>query len=208
MAHRLRDGERGAPAAAEARVDRAARARQRPLSGGAGAEMSVNLAELKALLLEPLPLTLAVAESMTCGRVQARIGEISGASEFFCGGITAYALEQKVALLGVDRGHATEVNCVSARVANEMACGVCRLLDADLAVATTGYAEPAPAMGVATPFAWIAVASRSGGIAGVRRTERVEFPGASRQVAQAQVADAALNALLAVLREWTGRGVR
>ena len=46
--------------------------------------------ELKSLLLAEPRLTLAVAESLTCGGVQSRIGGISGASEFFLGGITAY----------------------------------------------------------------------------------------------------------------------
>ena len=164
--------------------------------------MKLALAELKARLLEsPARPKLAVAESMTGGRVQARLTEIAGASEFFLGGVTAYALEQKVRLLGVDRDHAAAVNCVSARVAGEMAGGACRLFDADLAVATTGYAEPAPALGVAVPFAWVAVARRSGGVTRVMHTERVECPGATRVEAQLRVADAAVVALLARLRE-------
>jgi len=44
--------------------------------------------ELKDLMLRPPRLTLAVAESLTSGRLQARIGAISGASDFFLGGIT------------------------------------------------------------------------------------------------------------------------
>ena len=51
-------------------------------------------------------LTLAVAESLTCGHLQAAIGAISGASEFFRGGLTAYTLAQKVRHLGVDRAAA------------------------------------------------------------------------------------------------------
>ena len=62
---------------------------------------------------------LAVAESITCGRLQARIGAISGASAFFRGGVTAYTLEGKVRLLGVDRAHAAKVGCVSRRVAGQ-----------------------------------------------------------------------------------------
>ena len=49
--------------------------------------------ELKQLMLMKPQLTLSVAESLTCGRIQARVGEISGASEFFLGGITAYTLD-------------------------------------------------------------------------------------------------------------------
>ena len=70
-------------------------------------------AELKPLLLASPKLTLAAAESLTCGRVQAAIGSVSGASEYFLGGITAYSLDQKVRHLGVERAAAARVNSVS-----------------------------------------------------------------------------------------------
>src|SRR5262245_8972886 len=100
------------------------------------------MSELKRLMLEAPRLTLAAAESLTCGRVQARVGEISGASHFFLGGITAYSLDEKVRHLGVNRATARRVNSVSADVAEQMAQGVCRMFGSDLGVATTGYAEP------------------------------------------------------------------
>jgi nicotinamide-nucleotide amidase len=163
--------------------------------------MNAAALELKALLLRPPRLTLAVAESLTAGNVQARVASVSGSSEYFRGGVTAYTIDQKVKLLGVDRAVAMKVNCVSAGVAEQMARGACALFDADVAVATTGYAEPSPAEGVAMPFAWWAVAQR-----GVRgklsvRHGRVECPGASRTDAQKIVADAALAELIAFLRE-------
>ena len=94
---------------------------------------------LKNLLLRKPKLTLAVAESLTCGRLQALIGEISGASEYFLGGITAYTLEQKVRHLGVDRATAKRVNSVSATVAEQMARGVGEMFGSHLGLATTGY---------------------------------------------------------------------
>ena len=106
------------------------------------------MTELKELMLQPARRTLAVAESLTCGRVQARIGAISGASEFFLGGITAYTLDQKVKHLGVDRAVAAPVNSVAAAVAEQMARGVCALFGSELGLATTGYAEPAPGVPV------------------------------------------------------------
>ena len=111
-------------------------------------------------MLDVPPLTLAVAESMTCGQVQAAIGAVSGASNFFLGGITAYTLDEKVQHLGVNRTAAKKVNCVSAEVALQMARGACRLFGSDLGMATTGYAEPAPEQGVIEPFAWWALAHR------------------------------------------------
>ncbi|MEI6463397.1 MAG: nicotinamide-nucleotide amidohydrolase family protein [Verrucomicrobiota bacterium] len=160
--------------------------------------------ELKELMLRAPRLTLAAAESLTCGRVQARVGATSGASNFFRGGLTAYSLDQKVKHLGVDRAAARRVNCVSAAVAEQMARGVCTLFDSDLGVATTGYAEPAPDDGVADPFAWWAVAHRRrGGFVKVW-SGRAECPGATRTDAQAFVADAVLVELVAYLRELRG----
>jgi nicotinamide-nucleotide amidase len=156
---------------------------------------------LKALMTGDPRLTLAVAESLTCGRLQARIGTISGASEFFLGGVTAYALEQKVVLLGVDRAEALASNCVSARVAEQMARGACVLFGADVGVATTGYAEGAPAQGVATPFAWWAVARRQPPDDFTVTSGTAAFPGLSRVEVQERVAQLAYEALEASLRE-------
>ncbi len=161
--------------------------------------------ELKELMLLEPALTLAVAESVTAGRVQARVTAVSGASKFFLGGLTAYTLEQKVKHLGVDRVAAERVNCVSADVAEQMAQGVCGLFSADVGVATTGYAEPSLADGVAVPFAWWAVMVRGGGMFALKRG-RVECPGATRVEAQETVADAAVAELIAVLREVRGSG--
>lgn len=66
-------------------------------------------AELKALLLAEPKLTLAVAESLTAGNVQAQIAGVSGASGYFLGGVTAYSIEEKVRLLGVNRAGAKKL---------------------------------------------------------------------------------------------------
>lgn len=173
--------------------------------------MSADATELKTLMLREPRLTLAVAESLTCGRVQARVGAVSGASEYFLGGVTAYSLDQKVKLLGVDRAAAGKVNSVSAMVAEQMALGAGKLFGADIAAATTGYAEPFDsAQGgpnaewkVAQPFAWWAVARRDGA-KWVVRSGRVEFSGAARVEVQKRVAEATMAALISLLREIRG----
>lgn len=166
--------------------------------------MSSLAAELKTLLLRRPQLTLAAAESLTAGHVQARITAVSGSSAYFRGGVTAYALEEKVRLLGVDRAAAKKVNCVSAAVAEQMAVGALKLFRTDLAVATTGYAEPSPADGVTLPHAWWAVAwKRSRGRPRVRHGF-VECLGARRTDVQAIVAEAVLTELAAWLREERG----
>jgi nicotinamide-nucleotide amidase len=156
---------------------------------------------LPTLLLGPPRRTVAVAESLTAGHVQARIAAVSGASNYFLGGVTAYSLAQKVKLLGVDRVHAERVNSVSSDVAEQMARGACTLFGADVGVATTGYAEPSAVDGVLVPFAWWAVTRRGEGGRFVFRHGRIECPGASRIETQAMVAEAAIAELTAFLRE-------
>jgi nicotinamide-nucleotide amidase len=129
------------------------------------------------------------------------VGEISGASNFFLGGLTAYTLDQKVRHLGVNRAAARRVKSVSAPVAEQMARGVCELFCSDLGVATTGYAEPSVADGVSDPFAWWALAHRRRGKFIAVRHGRVECPGATRIDAQAIVADSVLAELVAYLGE-------
>ena len=160
--------------------------------------------ELKDLMLAPPRLTLAVAESVTCGRLQARIGAISGASQFFVGGLTAYTIAQKVRHLGVDRAQAEHVDAVSPEIAGQMARGVCAFFGSDLAVATTGYAEPAPERGVTQPVAFWALAHRRADNAYVSRQGCVDGPQATRVEMQEAVADAALAALISHLREFRG----
>ena len=160
------------------------------------------MTELKELMLKPARRTLAVAESLTSGQVQARIGSIPGASEFFLGGITAYSLDQKVKHLGVDRALAAPVNSVSAAVAEQMARGVCVLFGSELGLATTGYAETAA--GVPVPFAWWALAHELGGGKRAVRSGRVECPGATRVQVQEKVAEAVLKVLANYLRDLRG----
>ncbi|HXC02067.1 MAG TPA: CinA family protein [Opitutaceae bacterium] len=169
--------------------------------------------ELKALLLREPRRTLAVAESITCGHLQARIGAISGASEFFLGGITTYTLDEKVKHLGVKRAAAKAVNSVSVEVAEQMACGACALFGSDLALATTGYAEPfdlaqgrgSAKRNITAPFAWWALAHRQGGRSGrgkkfIVRSGRIDGPGLARVAMQELVAERALAELVEYLR--------
>lgn len=164
---------------------------------------------LQRLLAGPGPAagTVAVAESITAGHLQAAIAAVPGASRYFLGGITAYTLDGKVRHLGVARAPAAAVNSVAARVAEEMARGVTRLFMSRYGVATTGYAEPDASRRVPAPFAWWAVAERRGRRVTVR-SGRVEFPGASRVRAQQLVAAAVLRELVAFVGRDAGLGPR
>ena len=171
------------------------------------------MSELKELMLREPRLTLGVAESVTCGRLQARIGAIPGASHFFIGGLTAYTLEEKVRHLGVDRTTAEKTNCVAREVAEQMARGACTFFNCDLALATTGYAEPSVEWNVPQPFAWWALAYRrrpdgepaqsSGGAFDVLAT-CIDGPGLDRVPAQERIAEAAVMGLIKFLRAVRG----
>ncbi len=156
--------------------------------------------ELKDLLLREPKWTLAAAESLTCGSVQASIGAMSGASQFFAGGITTYNIDQKVKHLGVDRRVAAPVNCVSEEVARQMAQGACALFETNLAVATTGYAEPVPELNVKEPFAWWAIAHRQVDGAVVVKTGRTNCDGMKREQAQGCITKTLLSELRDYLR--------
>ena len=159
------------------------------------------MSQLKELLLRQPRLTLAIAESLTSGRIQSRIGAISGASHFFLGGITAYDLDQKVRHLGVSHDSAKAVNCVSAEVAAQMARGACALFGSDLALATTGYAEPSVEWNVPHPFAWYALAHRRAPDDFFVETACLDCPNLDRTAVQDRVAEAAFSSLIKYLQQ-------
>jgi nicotinamide-nucleotide amidase len=106
---------------------------------GAGTE--TLSAALGALLVER-KLTIATAESFTGGAIGAAITEIPGASQYFLGGLVAYSNRAKQELLGVKSATLERHGAVSAEVAEEMAAGVRKRLECDLALSSTGIAGP------------------------------------------------------------------
>lgn len=91
--------------------------------------------------------TLAVAESVTSGMLQAIFSAATDAAKFFQGGITTYNIGQKVLHLGIEPIHAAECNCVSKQTASEMALGVATLFRSDWGIGITGYASAVPESG-------------------------------------------------------------
>ena len=86
--------------------------------------------------------TLATAESCTGGLVGDRITNISGSSEYYKGGVVAYANEVKERVLQVSPRILAEKGAVSAECAIAMANGVRTLLKSDIGISTTGIAGP------------------------------------------------------------------
>ena len=101
-----------------------------------GNKMSTNLDALAASIAE-VGATVAVAESLTGGLLASALAAAPGASEWFKGGVVAYAPDVKFDLLGVSEGPVISETC-----AREMAAGVHRLLRAHVGVAVTGVGGP------------------------------------------------------------------
>jgi nicotinamide-nucleotide amidase len=106
--------------------------------------------------------TVGVAESLTGGLVVARLVEVPGASRVVRGGVVAYATDLKATLLGVDPGLLAARGAVDADVAVAMAQGARRVLGADVGLATTGVAGPAPQDGHPPGTVHVAVAAPTG----------------------------------------------
>ncbi|WP_235507802.1 CinA family protein [Agromyces sp. Root1464] len=86
--------------------------------------------------------TVAVAESLTGGAIDAALAATDDASDWFAGGVVAYSSRVKFDVLGVTPGPV-----VTAKCAVEMALGVRRLLGAGIAVSATGAGGPDPVEG-------------------------------------------------------------
>src|SRR5690349_25018625 len=105
--------------------------------------------------------SIAVAESVTGGLLQAAFSNANQASFFFQGGITTYNLGQKCRHLLVEPLHAIECNCVSEKIAQEMSKNVCDLFLSDYGIGITGYAAKMPEKNINELFAYYAIALKN-----------------------------------------------
>lgn len=103
-------------------------------------------------------LTLAVAESVTSGHLQAAMSCAVNASQFFQGGMTVYNIGQKSRQLLVEPIHAIACDCVSNMVSETLALNICKTFLSDVGVGITGYAAPVPEKGITELYAWYAIA--------------------------------------------------
>lgn len=101
-----------------------------------------SLHEAAAKLLLEKKLTLSTAESCTGGLVASLITDISGASEFFRGGICAYTNEMKTELLGISPELLDTYGAVSTECAEELSRAACEKFGTDAGIGVTGYADP------------------------------------------------------------------
>ena len=86
--------------------------------------------------------TLSLAESCTGGKIASRIVNLSGASQYFKGGLIPYNNNAKVSLLNIPRVVIDKFSDVSEEVAMRMAIEVRKKFNSDISLAVTGNAGP------------------------------------------------------------------
>lgn len=146
-------------------------------------------------LLHERGLKLVLAESCTGGLLGSRITDVPGSSEYFLGGVVAYAYEAKADLLGVSWETLNTKGAVSRETVLEMATGVHDRMKAHIAVSVSGIAGPGggtPEKPVGTT--WIGLAAEDGEWAKSYQFDR------DREGNKISAADAALHLLLDYLQ--------
>ncbi len=102
----------------------------------------MTLEEELGQILREKKLTIATAESCTGGLVSSRLTDISGSSDYVMLNFVTYANEAKNKVLGVSWDILNNYGAVSEQCAKEMANGLNRVTNCDVALCTTGIAGP------------------------------------------------------------------
>ena len=143
--------------------------------------------------------TIAVAESLTSGHLQVALATAENASKFFQGGITAYNLGQKARHLKIEPIHAENCNCVSEKVAAQMALNVIDLFSTDWSIGITGYAAPVPECSVEIPFAFYSICFQDK----VLRINKIESDKKNPMQVQIDFVNTVLSDLLRIIKSTT-----
>jgi PncC family amidohydrolase len=101
-----------------------------------------SAAEKLGQLLLKSNLTLAMAESISCGCASNDLGNVEGTSLFFKGSIVCYNEEVKTELIGISKTLLKTHSAESQQVTDALALKLKKLIDADIHAAVTGLAAP------------------------------------------------------------------
>ena len=153
---------------------------------------AVLLAEKLIRVLSSHSQSLALAESCTGGLVADFLTCVPGASEVFWGSYVCYTPEAKISMLNLDRNRLERFGLVSRETVCDMAAGALERSGVNIAAAVTGLAGPeGDGSGIPVGTAWIAVAMKKKGIAGV---SEYHFSGTRNEI-RLQATMAVLEAL-------------
>ena len=103
------------------------------------------MSEPRKLLVKKLKekqLTIALAESVTCGLAAHKLSTLPGVSEILSGSVVCYTPEVKTGLLGVPEKLIKKYSCESVQVTKSLAERLRVLIKADIHAAVTGLASP------------------------------------------------------------------
>lgn len=125
-----------------------------------GVEMIYNEETINAIkdFLVEREESIAVAESVTAGHLQAALSAAVEASKCFQGGITTYNIGQKTRHLHIDPILGRKVNCVAVKIAHRMAVEAASLFSSEYGVGITGYASIVPECEKEGLFAYFSIA--------------------------------------------------
>lgn len=125
--------------------------------------------------------TVAVAESCTGGLVAQRLTRIAGSSDYFLGGVVAYANAAKETLADVPAALLGEHGAVSEEVAAALARGARSRIGSDWGIGITGIAGPGGGT-PEKPVGTVHVAIDGAAAATVPRHRRLRLPGDRERV--------------------------
>ena len=109
-----------------------------------GLDDDASLEKRVGALLKAKNETICTAESLTGGKIAAKLVSIAGASLYYKGSFVAYNAATKISMLNVSAKTIEKYSVVSKEVALEMARGAKEKLQTNYAIAVTGNAGPTP----------------------------------------------------------------
>lgn len=104
--------------------------------------------------------TVSLAESITGGKISSSIVDVPGASKVLREGIVCYTVPSKCQRLGINPHFIDEFGVVSQQVAQEMALGLHKNNNSDIALSITGYAGPTSEYGLPVGLCFIGIATQ------------------------------------------------
>lgn len=159
-------------------------------------ETLLTLSAQVGTVLAERGLTVATAESCTGGLLSHILTGVSGASQYFIGGVVAYSNAIKESSLNVPQITIQKHGAVSAETARAMAAGIRTNFETDFGLSTTGVAGPTggtPAKPVGLVWIGISTASRT-------RAYECHFEG-DRAMVKSSTVEEVLTVLLNLLKD-------
>jgi PncC family amidohydrolase len=110
--------------------------------------------------LKEKELTLALAESVTCGLATQKLSNFKGTADVLKGSIICYTPEVKINLLGVTQKCISDYTCESREVTEQLAEKLYPLIKADICAALTGLASAGGSETKSKPVGTVFIAVR------------------------------------------------